>query len=153
MNDLATNRKALRDYAILESVEAGIVLSGQEAKSAKTGGMTLQGAYARISGGQAELINASIKPYRHAGNLEDYDPARTRRLLLHKSEIKRLAGKIEEKGITLVPLAAYAARGMVKVKLGLGKSKKEYDKREDIRTRELNRKIQRRLRTPHKSKK
>lgn len=143
MKILAKNKRAFFDYEISEKLEAGMVLSGQEAKSAKTGGLTLHASFARINGGQAELLNAQIKPYAYASNLESYDPAHTRKLLLHKSEIKKLAGRLQEKGLTLLPLEAYIKHGMVKILLGVGRSKKKIDKRETIKKREADRTIQR----------
>lgn len=143
MKILAKNKRAFFDYEITEKLEAGLVLSGQEAKSAKTGGLTLHASFARISGEQAELLNAQIKPYKFAGPLPAYDPARTRRLLLHKAEINKLAGRTSEKGMTLLPLEAYVKKGRVKILLGLGRSKKKIDKRESIKKRETEIKIRR----------
>lgn len=146
MAELAKNRRAYFDYHILETLEAGLMLSGQETKSVKTGGAQLTGAYARIGNGEAWLVNAHIKPYKHAGKLDDYDPDHSRKLLLHKKEIEKLATRIEEKGISLLPLELYTSRGRIKVKLGVGKSKKEFDKRETIRRREDKIKMQRAIR-------
>lgn len=143
MATLAKNRRATFDYEILEKLEAGIVLSGQEVKSAKTGGASLHGSYARVAGGEATLINASIKPYAYASKLEGYDPTRSRRLLLHKAEIFKLEGRIQEKGLTLIPLEMYTSRGKIKVTVGVGRSKKKTDKRETIKRREDERQIAR----------
>jgi len=140
---LAKNKRAFFDYEISEKLEAGMVLSGQEAKSAKTGGLTLHASFARINARQAELLNAQIKPYAYASSLENYDPAHTRKLLLHKSEIKKLAGRLQEKGLTLLPLEAYIKHGMIKILLGVGRSKKKIDKRETIKRREDERRIAR----------
>lgn len=141
MSLLAKNKKAYFDYQISETLEAGIVLSGQEVKSAKTGGIQLTGAYAKTLAGEIFLINGHIKPYKHASNLSGYDPTRTRKLLLHKSEILKLQGRLQEKGLTLLPLEAYTHRGKIKIKLGLGKAKKKTDKREAIKKRETEKKI------------
>jgi len=143
MSLIVKNKRAFFDYEILDTLEAGVVLTGQEAKSAKTGGMQLTGSFARIAGGEAVLLNAHIKPYKHASGLESYDPNQTRKLLLHKKEIDRLTGRIQEKGLTLIPLEAYTVRGRVKIKIGVGRSKKKLDKRESIKKRETNIKIQR----------
>jgi SsrA-binding protein len=142
MKSLANNKRAFFDYQILDTLEAGIVLTGQEAKSAKTGGLQLSGSYARVAGGEAVLLNARIKPYAFASGLESYDPEQTRKLILHKSEIDRLLGRLQEKGLTLLPLEAYVKNGRVKIKLGLGRAKKKLDKRETIKKREVTRKIQ-----------
>ena len=150
MKILAKNRRAYFDYEITDKLEAGIVLTGQEVKSAKTGGVSLDGSYARISRGQASLINAHIKAYTHASNLEGYDPTQTRRLLLHKREIGKLENRTSEKGLTLIPLEVYTKNGYVKVRLGLGRAKKKTDKRETIKKRESDRKIQRVIRSATK---
>lgn len=143
MKILSKNKRAYFDYAISDTFESGVVLSGQEVKSAKTGGIELTGAYGRISNEEAFLINAHIKPYSHAANLDDYDPTQTRKLLLKKTEIKKLTGRIQEKGLTLLALEAYVKRGFIKIKLGLGRSKKKIDKRDIIKKRESDRKIER----------
>jgi len=143
---LAKNRRAYYDYLITETFEAGIVLSGQEVKSAKFGGAQLAGAYAKIMGDEAFLINGHIKPYQHAGKQNDYDPEHSRKLLLHKKEIRKIEERIREKRMTLLPLELFTKAGRIKVKLGIGKSKKEFDKRETIKKHEADRKIQRHLR-------
>lgn len=143
---LAENRRAKFDYEILETLEAGIILSGQEVKSAKEGHMSLKGAYVTVNRGEAFLINAQISPYKKAGRLEGFDPRRSRKLLLTKKEIKRLSGKLKEKGLTLVPLSAYNKHGFIKIEIALGKGKAKIDKREKIRKREADRKIRRVLR-------
>jgi len=146
MAELAKNKRAYFDYEILDTFEAGLILTGQEVKSAKNNGAQLTGAYARIIGGEVQLINAHIKPYAYASNLESYDPTQTRKLLMHKVEIEKLTGKIQEKGLTLLPLELYTLRGKIKVKLGLGRSKKKQDKRESIKKREDDRSIRRAMR-------
>ncbi len=143
---LAENRRAKFDYEILETVEAGIVLSGQEVKSAKEGHMSLKGAYVTVIQGEVFLINAQISPYKKAGKLPDYDPKRNRKLLLTKKEIKRLTGKLKEKGLTLVPLSVYNKHGIIKIKVAVGRGKTKLDKREKIKEREARRKIRRALR-------
>ncbi|MEK9180654.1 MAG: SsrA-binding protein SmpB [Patescibacteria group bacterium] len=147
MKVLAKNRRAYFDYEITEKLEAGVVLTGQEVKSAKTGGLTLTGSYARVAGGEVELLNAKIKPYALAAGLESYDASQTRKLLLHKAEIYRLSGRTQEKGLTLLPLEAYTKKGKIKILLGLGRAKKKTDKRETIKKREDERKIQKIIRS------
>ncbi|MCX6740493.1 MAG: SsrA-binding protein SmpB [Candidatus Parcubacteria bacterium] len=146
MPSLAINKKARFDYEILETHEAGIVLSGQEVKSAKAGQISLNGAYVVVDNNRnLNLLNASITPYKMAGPLPSYDPGRTRRLLLHKNEIDHLAGKIQQQGLTLIPLSLYTKHNKIKVEIGLGRGKKKYDKRETIRKREDDRQISRLL--------
>ncbi|OGE81750.1 MAG: SsrA-binding protein [Candidatus Doudnabacteria bacterium RIFCSPHIGHO2_01_FULL_43_23] len=147
MKILTKNRRAFFDYEITDQLEAGIVLTGQEVKSVKTGGVSLDGSYARIARGQASLINAHIKAYAYASNLENYDPTQTRKLLLHKREIKKLENKTSEKGLTLIPLEVYVKNGYIKIRLGLGRSKKKTDKRETIKKRESDRRIKRAIRS------
>ncbi len=137
---ITVNKKAYHDYHILETFEAGIVLKGTEVKSVKEGRINLKDSYAKVKNGEIFLFNAHISPYKH-GNVFNHDPTRTRKLLLHRKEIDRLTGKIKEKGLTLVPLKVYTNKGLVKVELGLCKGKKEYDKREDIKRRDLEREI------------
>lgn len=142
---LANNRRASFDYDLLENYEAGIVLFGHEAKSAKAGHVNLGGAYVSLrpgnNGAELWLIGVHISPYRFAGNLSDYDPTRERKLLLNKNEIAHLAGKTQEKGLTLVPVKMYTKRSFVKLEFALGRGKKKYDKRESIKKRELERQI------------
>lgn len=145
MNDLAVNRRAHFDYEILSTYEAGISLFGFEVKAIKSGRINLAGAYALIRNSEAWLINATIPPYQAANAPADYDPTRTRRLLLHKSEIKELIGGATERGLTIVPLKVYTKRNRVKMLIGLGRRKKKSDKREIIKRRETNREIERTL--------
>ncbi len=140
MKIVATNRKAYHDYDILETYEAGIVLKGTEVKSAKQGRINLKDSYAKIEDGEIFLINAHISPYTH-GNVYNHDPRRTRKLLLHKREIMRLYGKVKEKGLTLIPLKAYIKNGKIKIELGLCKGRKVYDKRAEIKKRDLEREM------------
>lgn len=138
MASLAQNRKALYDYDIKETFDAGLVLSGAEVKSAKKGNVSLQGSYAKVSPDAVYLIGAHIGPYEYAKN-EGYEPTQTRKLLLKKSQINSLVGK--EKGLVLVAMEMYDTRGLVKVKLGLGRARKKIDKREYIKTRDTKREI------------
>jgi SsrA-binding protein len=137
-----TNKRAYFDYEILETIEAGIVLSGQEVKSVKLGQVSLKGSYVTVKDGEVWLINAHISPYKMAGPLPDYDPVHPRKLLLHKKQIDSLIGKSKIKGLTLLPLKVYTKKGKIKILIGLGKGKKKYDKRAVIREREEKRKIQ-----------
>ncbi|MGE5425553.1 MAG: SsrA-binding protein SmpB [Bacillota bacterium] len=142
---LANNRRASFDYDLLESYEAGLVLSGQEAKSAKGGHINLNGSYVSIkadkSGPELWLINAHISPYPYAGQLSGYEPTRDRKLLVTKREMAHLSGKIQEKGLTLIPVKMYTKRSFVKLEFALGRGKKKYDKREAIKKRETERQI------------
>lgn len=130
------NKRAHFDYEILETFEAGLELLGTEVKSVKNGRMNLSSTYVLIRGGEAYLFNADIPPYQPKNAPKDYDPTRTRRILLTAKEIKYLTGKIEEKGLTLVPLKVYTKHQRIKVLVGLAKSRKEHDKREAIKKRE-----------------
>jgi SsrA-binding protein len=135
---IASNRKAFHDYSILEKLEAGIVLLGTEVKSIREGRINLKDSYAMIREGEPVLLNCHISPYSH-GNRENHDPVRTRKLLLHQKEILKLIVKTQEKGLALVPLRVYLSRGRVKVELGVARGKKEYDKRETERQKEIDR--------------
>jgi len=139
------NRKARRDYEILDTVEAGIELKGSEVKSIRNGKVSLNEAFARIHGSQAYLYGARISPYENSGH-SGHDPDRPKKLLLHKREIDRLAGKVTQKGLTLVPLKMYFRRGWAKVELALARGKTEYDKRETIKRREIERDIRQQIR-------
>ena len=129
---LATNRKALRDYFVLERIEAGLELTGPEVKSVRAGGANLTGGYARIDEGDATLLDVHIAPYAW-GNRFNPDPARPRRLLLHAKEISRLEGHLAQKGLTLVPLSVYLHKRWIKVELGLCRGRQDPDKREHLR--------------------
>lgn len=142
---ISQNRKARHDYEILETVEAGVVLTGPEVKSLRLGRANLKDGYARPKGGEVFLHEIHISPYENSP-LGEQDPTRIRKLLLHRQEIKKLAGKIVEKGLTLVPLRLYFRKGKVKVELALVRGKKLYDKRESIRKRDLNRETERQIR-------
>jgi SsrA-binding protein len=141
----ATNRKALRDYEIEEKLEAGIVLVGSEIKSIREGRASLREAYATIDGGEMWLHDMNISPYVQASHF-GHDPTRVRKLLLHKDEIKRLTGRITEKGYTLVPVRLYIKDGKAKVELGLARGKRQYDKRREIARKDADREIERAIR-------
>jgi SsrA-binding protein len=132
----ATNKKAFHDYFILDRLEAGIVLVGTEVKSIREARINLKDSYAMVKQGEAFLLNCHISPYSH-GNRENHDPTRTRKLLLHQKEIRKLIGKTQEKGLTLVPLRVYLRRGKIKVELGVARGKKLHDKRETERRKEM----------------
>jgi SsrA-binding protein len=141
----AKNKRAYFDYEILEKYEAGIELLGFEVKSIKTGHISLKGSFVIIKDSEAFLLNVYIPPYQAKNTPKSYDPSRTRKLLLKKSEIKSLIGKQKQKGLTLVPLKAYNKRGKIKIEIGLAKSKKKFDKREKIKRREFEREKERAL--------
>ncbi|MFQ5641905.1 MAG: SsrA-binding protein SmpB [bacterium] len=141
---IASNRKARHDFHILETMETGIVLSGTEVKSLRAGRANLKDSYANLKNGELFLFNTHISPYDF-GNINNHDPIRIRKLLLHKKEIKKLARKINEKGLTLVPLKLYFKKGLVKVELAVAKGKKTYDKREDLAKRDSELEIKRQL--------
>jgi SsrA-binding protein len=142
MADILTNSKARHDYHILETYEAGIVLKGTEVKALRAGKGQIADAFARIENDQAFLYNAHIDEYSH-GNMQNHQPKAVRKLLLHKSEIRKLFGLASVKGNALVPLSFYWKKGKVKVALGVGKGKVEYDKRDDIRKRDSDRELKR----------
>ena len=140
--EIVTNRKALRDYHILETLEAGIELKGTEVKSVRSGLVNLQGSFARLEGGEVFLHDSDIQPYVRASH-EQHEPRRRRRLLLHRAEIDKLASETEQAGRTLVPLKMYWKQGRVKVVLGIGKGKVAADKRADLKKRVQEREVQR----------
>ena len=145
MDVLASNDRARYDYDLLETYEAGLALEGQEAKSAKTGHFKLKGAHVVFRGGEAMLLGAHIAAYPKAGPLPDYDPERSRKLLLHKKELGRLRGKREEEGLTIVPIRAYLVRGRVKVEIAVARGKKQFEKRASIKKRDLDREARERM--------
>ncbi|MDO8507293.1 MAG: SsrA-binding protein SmpB [bacterium] len=145
MKVIATNKKARFDYEILETFEAGIVLTGPEVKSAKAGQVSIKEAFATVKGEEVFLTNAHISPYKNAANIEQ-EPTRSRKLLLKKSEISSLIGKAKTQGLTLIPTKIYLKRGFVKVEVGLGKGKKLHDKRDQIKRKDISRDISRDLR-------
>jgi SsrA-binding protein len=137
-NTAATNRKAHYDYEIIEKYEAGIVLKGTEVKSIRESRLNIKDAFARITKNEIFLMNMHISPYSH-GNVHNHDPLRTRKLLLNRNEINRLNGLMTRKGYSIVPLAVYFKKGMAKVEIALVKGKKEYDRREDIKKKDIQR--------------
>src|ERR687886_483489 len=142
IRNLVTNRQALHDYHILETVEAGLALQGTEVKSIRAGNVNLRDAYGRAERGEIWLWNAHIAPFDQ-GNRWNHDPRRPRKLLLHTREIGRLAARANEAGHTLVPLRLYDKGGKIKLELALGKGKRQYDKRAAIAERESKREIER----------
>ncbi len=142
--DITVNRKAWHEYTILQTYEAGIVLQGTEVKSLRSGKANLVDSYANVKDGEVWLIGAHISIYEQ-GNINNHEPTRTRKLLLNKSEIRKLIGKVKEKGLTLIPLRLFFKNGKVKVELALAKGKKVYDKREAIAKKDLRRDQERRI--------
>lgn len=145
MATLASNKRADFDYAISEKYEAGLVLTGQEVKSVKAGHISLKESFVTIKGNELYLTNAHITPYKQSGEVKNYDPARSRKLLLRKSEIRHLVGKARATGLTLVPIRVYTKKRLLKLEFGVGKGKKQYYKRQDIAKREAGRKMKRAL--------
>ena len=139
---LAQNKKAYFDYEILETLEAGIVLIGQEVKAIKTGHIGLKGCFVTLKNQELFLIGANIPPYQPKNAPQDYEPERPRKLLLKKTEIKSLIGKTKQKGLTLIPLKVYTKRGKIKLLFGLARGKKKIDKREKIKKRDFERRKQ-----------
>src|SRR6476659_8640221 len=137
-SSVAENRKAVHDYHIIETFEAGVALLGTEVKAIREGRVNLRDSFARVESGEVFLYNVHISPYSHRG-YADHEPLRQRKLLLHKDEIRKLIGKTVERGMTLVPIRMYCKNGRVKVALSLAKGKKDYDKRETIKRREVDR--------------
>ena len=136
---IATNKKAFHDYSIEDTYEAGIQLLGTEIKSLRDGGASLKDGYARLERGEV-FVYCSISPYK-AGNINNHDPMRRRKLLLHREEINRIFGKTQQKGYSLIPLKIYFKRGIAKIEIGMGRGKKLYDKREDMKRREAGREV------------
>ena len=138
----ASNRRASHDYEILERIEAGIRLTGSEVKSLRGGRASLAEAYARIRDGEAWLEGMHIPPYEQ-GQTKGYDPIRPRKLLLHRREIERLLGKTKEQGLALIPMRVYFTHGLAKVEIGLGRGRREHEKRQSIAKREAEREMER----------
>jgi len=134
------NRRAYHEYHVLESIEAGLALTGTEVKAIRAGGASLTEAYARFRDGEAWLMGMHVPPYRQ-GSFSNAEPTRARKLLLHKEEIRRLSSRVAEKGLTVVPLRLYFTRGIAKVQLGLVRGKKLWDKRADAAKRDVEREI------------
>ena len=143
MTNLADNKKAFFDYEILEKLEAGIMLSGQETKSVRNGQASMKGTFVTFHNNDAYLTNMNISPYKQAGPLPDYEPNKSRRLLLHKREIEYLREKSQEQGLTIVPLRVYTKNRFIKIEIAIARGKKQYDKRETIKKRETDREIRR----------
>ena len=142
---LAVNKRANFDYEISDVYEAGLVLFGHEVKSIKTGHISLKGSFVTLKSGKKNselyLVNAHIPLYNKATTIKSYEPTRPRKLLLHKNEIKKLIGKRQEQGLTLIPMKVYTKRGLIKLEFGVGRGKKKVDKRETIKKREIDRQI------------
>ncbi len=141
-NEIIKNKKALFDYEIIERYEAGIVLVGTEVKSLREKNVTIAESYGVFKGEELYLMNLNIAHY-HFGNRNNHDPSRSRKLLLHKKELRKLFGKAKEQGFTIVPIRLYFARGKVKLELGLGKGKKNYDKRHVLKQKTIDREMER----------
>ncbi|MDQ7822814.1 MAG: SsrA-binding protein SmpB [Candidatus Eremiobacteraeota bacterium] len=147
---ITINRKAYHEYFIDEKLEAGIVLTGTEVKSLRRGKASLTESYAIVRSGECWLVSAHISPYEE-GNIYNHEPLRTRKLLLHRDEIKRLHAKVAEKGFTLVPIRMYFKRGKAKVELGIARGKKLYDKREALVKKEARREMDRAVKNPRQT--
>ncbi len=145
MKTIIENKKALFNYQILEKFKAGIVLIGQEVKSIKTGKVSLLGSFVVLRGEEVFLIGANVPPYQPKNAPKDYQPQRSRKLLLKKAEIKHLIGKAHQKGLTMVPLKVYTDKGKIKLEFGIARGKRKFDKREEIKKREIEREIRRAL--------
>jgi len=145
MNELASNRKALHDFEILNRFEAGLELTGHEAKAIRIGKLNLRGAFIDLRGGEAYLLNAELPPYQEKNAPQDYEPKRARRLLLSKSELEELAQVTETKGLTIVPLAVYNKGRFLKVDVAVARGKRQFDKRESIKKRDTERELKRTL--------
>lgn len=143
---LATNRKALFHYEVLERAEAGVVLVGTEVKSIRDGGFSFSDSWVELRGGELLLVGCRIAPYSH-GNLMNHAPERTRKLLLHRREIDKLGGRAAERGLTLVPLRLYLKNGRVKLEIALARGKQAHDKRDSIRRKDEERDTRRELRS------
>ena len=142
--NISVNRKAKHEYIFLQTYEAGIVLQGTEVKSLREGKINFADSYASVRKNEVWLISMHISPYKQ-GNIYNHEPVRDRKLLLHKREIRKLTAQINEKGLTLIPYRLYFKKGKVKVELALAKGKKTYDKREDIKKRDLKREEERNI--------
>jgi len=150
VKQVATNKKAFHDFFITETFEAGLVLTGTEVKSLRTGKVNLREAFCRMKGGEIFVDQMHISPYEH-GNRENPDPVRTRKLLLHKQEIGKLERLVEEKGLALVPTRLYFKRGRAKLEIGLARGKKLYDKRESLKRKEADREMEKAVRFRNRS--
>ena len=142
MKLIATNKKARRDYELFDRFEAGLVLTGTEVKSLRMGRASIDDAFVRVEGGEAFVYNMHIPEYKF-GNIFNHEPTRKRKLLLHRREIDKISGAIARKGYTAIPLSLYFKNGWAKLEIALAKGKKKYDKREDIKRRELEKRVKR----------
>ena len=149
-NVVARNKKAYHDFAIEETIEAGIVLNGTEIKSIRNGKVQLREAFVQVRNNEAWIINMHISPYEQ-GNRFNHDPVRTRKLLLHKKQIQQLIGKTKQQGYSIVPIMMYLKDGFAKVLIGLGKGKKTYDKRHDLKKKEAKRDMDRAVKANQQS--
>lgn len=143
-NLIAQNRKARHDYTVIETIEAGMALKGTEIKAIRNRRVNLKDGYVRVRDGEAYLVNVHISPYEQ-GNLFNHDPLRTRKLLMHKKQIAKLTAETKNTGVTLIPLKLYIKNGFAKVLVGVAKGKKQYDKRQDLKQKDMNREINRTL--------
>jgi SsrA-binding protein len=146
---ICTNKQARFDYHLEDRFEAGLVLQGTEVKSLRDGLANLKDSYAAVEDGEVYLYDCHISPYPNGG-YANHEPKRPRKLLLHKKEIRRLVGKTQERGLTLIPLKLYFLRGKAKVELALARGKKQYDKREDLKRRDADREIERAFKAQHR---
>jgi len=146
MRVLAENRKSSYDYEFLENYEAGLVLFGFEVKAIKTGHVSLRGSFVTLKNGELYLTNATIPPYQAANVYTDYDSTRSRKLLLKKSEIASLIGKLKAKGLTLIPIKLYTKKNRIKLEFAVARGKRKVDKREEIKKRDIERELGRKLR-------
>jgi SsrA-binding protein len=144
LKNIASNRKALHDFTIEDTYEAGVALTGTEIKSVRAGRVNLKDGYVQIRNGEAWLLNVHISPYDF-GNRENHEPRRERRLLLHRQEIRKLQSKVAERGWTVVPLRIYLKAGLAKIEIGLARGKRLYDKRDAVAERDMDRDLQRSL--------
>lgn len=147
MGTFAVNKRATFDYELADRFEAGLVLTGSEVKSIKTGHISLKGSFVSIHEGELYLTNADIPQYKFAKQLTSYDPTRSRKLLVKKSEIKSLLGKIHAQGLTLVPIRVYTKKRLIKLEFAIARGKKSFDKRSDIAKKEAKRKMERTLKS------
>ncbi len=148
MSTLAKNKKVHYDYQVIEEFEAGLVLTGAEVKSIKLGHLSLMGAFVSLKDGKAILKNMYISPYIKAGaDQSKYDPEQERKLLLNKKEILHLTSKMKDKGLTIIPISVYTTRRLIKVKIALVKGKKKYDKRQDIKKKDIQKNIRNKLKS------
>ena len=143
MKSFTENRKALHDYEILEKFDGGLELLGHEVKSIRSGGARLVGSYLTFQNGELWLIGSKISRYAKAGNLEEYDPERARKVLMNKNELQSLFGKLQQKGLTLVPLSLYPRVRHIKLSFGLGRGRKKHDKRDKLKKRDIDREVRR----------